>query len=69
MVDITSIQTFPVAPALSVLQTANNSINIRNKNLQIALTLFVIAGGTFITYHLIKKYNESRNAENQSPRN
>jgi hypothetical protein len=69
MIDITTIQTFPVAPVLSALQATNSSISETNKQLKTALAIIAIAGGIYVTYRLIKKYNENNNSENQSPRN
>jgi len=70
MIDITTIQTFPVAPALSALQAKNTEISASNKQLKSALIIFVIVGGAYIAYRLIKKHNENKaRTENQSPRN
>jgi hypothetical protein len=69
MIDITTIQTFPVAPALTALQATNSSISETNKQLKTALAIIAIAGGIYFTYRLIKKYNEDKQrAENQLPR-
>ena len=69
MIDITTIQTYPVSPALSSLQATNSAISETNKKLKTVLTIIAIGTGLYITYRLIKKYNENNNTENQSPRN
>ena len=69
MIDITTIQTFPVAPVLSQLQSTNTSLIKNNKQFKTALTIIGIAGCAYIAYRLIKKYNEDKQrAENQLPR-
>jgi len=69
MIDITTIQTYPVAPPLASLQATNSSITESNKQLKTALIIIAIATGVYITYRLIKIYNENTDTENQSPRN
>ena len=70
MIDITTIQTFPVAPVLSQLQTTNTRLSKTNEELKTALIIIGVVGSAYITYRLIKRYNENKNrTENQSPRN
>lgn len=70
MIDITTIQTFPVAPVLSQLQTANTRLGKNNEQLKTALIIIGVVGSAYLAYRLIKKYNEDKQrAENQSPRN
>lgn len=69
MIDITTIQTFPVAPVLSQLQSTNTSLIKNNKQFKTALTIIGVLGGAYIAYRLIKKYNEDKQrTENQLPR-
>ena len=69
MIDITTIQTFPVAPVILQLQTANTRLGNDNKQLKTALVIIGVVGGVYITYRLIRKYNEDKERkENQSPR-
>jgi hypothetical protein len=69
MIDITTIQTYPVAPVLSQLQITNTRLSKNNEQLKTALIIFGAVGSAFIAYRLIKKYNEDkRRAENQLPR-
>ena len=70
MIDITTIQTFPIAPALSQLQTANSTLTKNNEQLKNVLIIIGAIGGAYIAYRIIKKYNEDKQRpENQSPRN
>ena len=70
MIDITKIQTFPVAPALSSLQSANSKLIKNNEQLKTVVGIITIAGGAYITYLLIKRYNEhKKRTENQSSGN
>ena len=70
MIDITKIQTFPVAPALSSLQSANSKLIKNNEQLKNVIVIITIAGGAYITYLLIKRYNEhKKRTENQSSGN
>lgn len=65
MIDITTIQTYPVSPALSSLQSTNAIISENNRQLKMVLIIIAITAGTYITYRLIKKYNEDKaRAEN-----
>jgi hypothetical protein len=65
MIDITTIQTYPVSPALSSLQATNSLISENNRQLKMALIIITITAGTYITYRLIKRYNEDKaRAEN-----
>jgi hypothetical protein len=69
MIDITTIQTFPVAPVLSQLQSTNTSLIKNNKQFKTALTIIGVLGGSYIAYRLIKKYNEDKQrTKNQLPR-
>jgi hypothetical protein len=69
MIDITTIQTFPVAPVLSQLQSSNTRLNKNNKQLKTALIIIGLLGSAYIAHRLIKKYNEDKQrAENQLPR-
>lgn len=69
MIDITTIQTFPVAPALSQLQSANSTLTKNNEQLKTALIIIGAIGSAYIAYRIIKKYNEDKQrAENQLPR-
>lgn len=60
MIDITTIQTYPVAPSLSSLQATNSKLNKSNEELKIVLGIIVIIGGAYFTYHIIKRYNENK---------
>ncbi len=69
MIDITTIQTFPVAPLLSQLQTTNTRLSKNNEQLKTALIIIGVVCGVYITHRLIKKYNEDKERkENKSPR-
>ncbi len=69
MIDITTIQTFPVSPVLSHLQTTNTKLSKDKQQLKTALIIIGLAGSAYIAYRLIKKYNEDKQrAENQLPR-
>ena len=69
MIDITTIQTYPVAPVLSQLQITNTRLSKNNEQLKTALIIFGVVGSAYIAYRLIKKYNEDKQrAENQLPR-
>ena len=69
MIDITTIQTFPVAPMLSHLQTTNTKLSKNNEQLKTALIIIGVAGSAYIAYRLIKKYNENKQRlENQLQR-
>lgn len=69
MIDITTIQTFPVAPVLSQLQTTNTKLSMTNEELKTVLIIIGVVGSAYIAYRLIKKHNENKQrAENQLPR-
>jgi hypothetical protein len=69
MIDITTIQTYPVAPVLSQLQSINTSLSKNNEQLKTALIIIGVLGSAYIAYRLIKIYNEDeQRAENHLPR-
>jgi len=69
MIDITTIQTFPVAPVLSELQTTNIRLGKNNEQFKTTLIIIGLVGSAYIVYSIIKNYNENKQrAENQLPR-
>lgn len=60
MIDITTIQTFAVAPALETLQKTTTNLITDNNKLKTMLIGLAIGGGALITYLLIKKYYENK---------
>jgi uncharacterized membrane protein YebE (DUF533 family) len=62
MLDITTIQTFAVAPTVMALQTMNQNLKNDNKNLQIALMIIVV---TVVAYTIYKNYNKKQNNESK----
>ena len=55
MLDITTIQTFAVAPTVMALQTMNQNLKNDKKNLQIALIIIVV---TVVAYKIYINYNK-----------
>ena len=62
MLDITTIQTFAVAPTVIALQAMNQNLKNDNKNLQIALIIIVV---TVVAYKIYKNYNQKQNNESK----
>ena len=62
MLDITTIQTFAVAPTVMALQTMNQNLKNDNKNLQIALIVIVV---TIVAYTIYKNYNQNQYNESK----
>jgi hypothetical protein len=62
MLDITTIQTFAVAPTVMALQTMNQNLKNDNKNLQIALIIIVV---TVVAYKIYINYNKKQNNESK----
>ena len=62
MLDITTIQTFAVAPTVMALQAMNQNLKNDNKNLQIALIIIVV---TMVAYTIYKNYNKKQNNESK----
>ena len=62
MLDITTIQTFAVAPTVIALQAMNQNLKNDNKNLQIALIIIVV---TMVAYTIYKNYKKKQNNESK----
>lgn len=62
MLDITTIQTFAVAPTVMALQAMNQNLKNDNKNLQIALIIILV---TVVAYTIYKNYNKKQNNESK----
>ena len=62
MLDITTIQTFAVAPTVMALQSMNQNLKNDNKNLQIALIIIVV---TVVAYTIYKNYNKKQYNESK----
>lgn len=62
MLDITTIQTFAVAPTVMALQAMNQNLKNDNKNLQIALIVIVV---TIVAYTIYKNYNQNQYNESK----
>ena len=62
MLDITTIQTFAVAPTVMALQAMNQNLKNDNKNLQIALIIIVV---TVVAFTIYKNYNKKQNNESK----
>jgi uncharacterized membrane protein YebE (DUF533 family) len=62
MLDITTIQTFAVAPTVMALQTMNQNLKNDKKNLQIALIIIVV---TVVAYKIYKNYYKKQNNESK----
>ena len=62
MLDITTIQTFAVAPTVIALQAMNQNLKNDNKNLQIALIIILV---TVVAYTIYKNYNKKQNNESK----
>jgi|LakMenE01Jun11ns_1017448.scaffolds.fasta_scaffold7363374_2 phosphatidylserine synthase len=62
MLDITTIQTFAVAPTVMALQTMNQNLKNDKKNLQIALIIIVV---TVVAYKIYINYNKKQNNESK----
>jgi hypothetical protein len=62
MLDITTIQTFAVAPTVMALQSMNQNLKNDNKNLQIALIIIVV---TVVAYKIYINYNKKQNNESK----
>jgi len=58
MIDITTIQTFPVAPVLSQLQATNSSLQKNNSFYKNVLVVFGILGVGYIAYRVIRNQKE-----------
>ena len=68
MIDITTIQTFPVAPSLSQLQTTNNMLTKNNEQIKTALKFIGAIAGAYIVYRVIKSIYEDDRTENELSR-
>lgn len=62
MLDITTIQTFAVAPTVMALQAMNQNLKNDNKNLQIALIVIVVS---IVAYKIYKNYNQNQYNESK----
>ena len=62
MLDITTIQTFAVAPTVIALQAMNQNLKNDNKNLQIALIIIVVS---IVAYKIYKNYNKNQYNESK----
>ena len=62
MLDITTIQTFAVAPTVIALQAMNKILKNDNKNLQIALIVIVVS---IVAYKIYKNYNQNQYNESK----
>ena len=66
MIDITTIQTYPVAPSITNLQLTNAAVTKNNEQLKTALNLIFLVGCIYITFRVIKKYyDDKEETENQ----
>jgi hypothetical protein len=59
MIDITTIQTFSIAPSLKALQDSNELLAKENSNLKNVVIAFLVIGGLYVVYKVIKK-NEKK---------
>lgn len=59
MVDITTIQTFAIAPSLKVLQDSNKLLTKENTILKQTIVTIIVVAGLYIIYQMIKKNNEN----------
>ena len=62
MLDITTIQTFAVAPTVIALQAMNKNLKNDNKKLQIAL---IVIDVSIVAYKIYKNYNKKQNNESK----
>lgn len=63
MIDITKLQTFPVAPVLSQLQATNTTLKKDNSFYKNVMVVLGIIGVGYITYRVIrneKEYDEGK---------
>lgn len=65
MIDITTIQTFPIAPSLSQLQKTNTMLTKNNQQIKTALKFIGVIAGAYIVYRVIKSIYEDERTENQ----
>lgn len=69
MIDITTIQTFPVSPVLSQLETVNSALNKKNEQLKISLIIIGVIGSAYFAYIIFKKNSEDKQrTENELPK-
>jgi hypothetical protein len=69
MIDITTIQTYPVPPKVSVLTQSNSQLKLENNRLKRTLIISGIVGSVIIAVLIIKNYNEYQSRkENKSKR-
>lgn len=50
MIDITTIQTFDIAPSIQKLMETNEEVNIMNTNLKTGIIVLVIVSGITLLY-------------------
>lgn len=69
MIDITTIQTYPAPPKVSVLTQSNSQLTLENNRLKRTLIISGIVGSVIIAVLIIKNYNEYQSRkENKSKR-
>jgi hypothetical protein len=63
MIDITTIQTYPVPPKVSVLTETNSQLTVENSRLKRTLMISGVVAIGIITYFIIKRNYEYKSRE------
>ena len=69
MIDITTIQTYPIPESISSLNNDNVSLKQENKQIKTIMKYVIVAVCAYAIYSLIQKQNEKNRKENQPNRN
>ena len=65
MIDITTIQTYPIPASILSLNNVNVSLKQENKKIKTVITYAVVAVCVYAIYRFIQKQNEKDRKENQ----
>jgi hypothetical protein len=69
MIDITTIQTYPIPESISSLSNDNVTLKQENKQIKTIMKYVIVAVCAYAIYSLIQKQNEKNRKENQPNRN
>lgn len=65
MIDITTIQTYPIPASISSLNNVNVSLTQENKQIKTVITYVVVAVCAYAIYRFIQIQNDKNRKENQ----